>query len=74
MSGPREPRSQLASFVGPTGGDPGAVNKHARALWNSGGALILPYQMAALPAAARAAVEAEMEKAYGKRKTQNGRK
>lgn len=74
MNSPREPRSQLAAFVGPNGGDPSIVNKHARALWNSGGALILPYQMAALPAAARQAIEAEMEKAYGKRKTHNGRK
>ena len=69
---PREPRSQLAAFVGPTGGDPGTVSKHARSLWNSGGALILPYQMEALPAAARHVVEAEMEKAYGKRKLKNG--
>lgn len=70
----RDLRSQLGAFVGPNGADPNLVSKHARTLWQSGGALIMPYQMDRLPVDARRAVEAEMEKAYGKRKIQHGRK
>lgn len=73
MDKPGDTSSSLARFLGPTGGNPSDVNRLARKLWNMGAALVMPWQMDALPEAARRAVEAEMEKAYGKRTGKNGR-
>lgn len=58
--------SSLARFQGPEA-DTTKFERHAKALFKVGGALLLKHQMDELTPAARAEVERLMERAYGKR-------
>lgn len=60
------PTSPVNRWKGPDA-DPNTYERQAKAFWNAGGAILMPEQMQALSPAARAEVEREMEKAYGKR-------
>lgn len=69
--GPRLPSSPLGRVSGISGSDPVLVARYAKKVWQSGGALIMPYQMERLSADVRAAIDIEMKKAYGNKEVKN---